>query len=353
MCKGGAEKVISILANEFCNQGHDVEIALLLKYEVDQELYHLNKRIAFVDLSPKKNGYLRNTLFWIRKTRKYLKMRKPEKVVSFIGRINCIVLTASIGLKTEVYVSERNDPKHDGRSRIILWYCNHIYKKAKKVIFQTKYEMSCFSKKIFKKSTILPNPVDVAYAWNQREDGYFKIVNTARLNQQKNHLMLIKAIGKLLSNGYKVKCTIFGEGELRTELETYVKQNGLLDAVSLPGNVANVCSAISEFDLFVQTSNYEGLSNSLIEAMSMGMPCICTHYPGSEELIVDKFNGLLVPIDNYEMLSEKIAYLINNRDVARTIGNNAQKISNVFSTEIVIKKWNKEILENDCELSHL
>ena len=114
MCRGGAERVISIIANDYCARGWDVEIAVLLKNKVE---YDLDDRIRIVDLTGKHASYIKNAAFWASSIRRYLKQTKPDRVVSFAGRINALVLTAGMGLGLPVVVSERNDPMHDGRSR--------------------------------------------------------------------------------------------------------------------------------------------------------------------------------------------------------------------------------------------
>ena len=108
MRRGGAERVISILANDYCQRGWDVDIVLLLNNAVE---YDLDSRINIVNITKKSGGYLKNAPRWLGGIRKYLKNRKPDRVVSFVGRINALVLTANIGLKLPVVVSERNDPK--------------------------------------------------------------------------------------------------------------------------------------------------------------------------------------------------------------------------------------------------
>lgn len=346
---GGAEKVISLLSNAFVEAGHEVDIVLLLKNVINPQ-YGLSERITVTDLSPRGGGgYFKNSFFWLRSIRKYFKKRKPDIAISFVGRINCLVLLASIGLKTPIYISERNDPKRDGRGLFFTCLCNILYGRAKKIIFQTKYEMSCFPKRLYKKSVILPNPVKISgLSWNPKEDDVHTIVNTARLTKQKNHYMLLRAVKSLISDGLKVRCIIYGEGELRKELETFICDNGLSDFAFLPGNVPDACVKISTADLFVQTSYFEGLSNSLIEAMSLGMPCVCTNYPGASEIIHDGENGLLVNVDDVECLRKTIKRIIENPEISKTIGKHSKETAAYFSDSSVIAMWKKEVFGSDC-----
>lgn len=343
MEQGGAERVISLLSNSFADEGHDVEIVLLLKNIVNKQ-FSLNERIGIVDMSPYRNGYLRNSFFWIKKIRKYLVGRKPDRVISFVGRINCLVLTASFGLRIPIFVSERNDPRNDGRGFWFLKYCNFIYRRSNKVIFQTKYEMSCFSKSVIKKGVVLPNPVSVNAQWNPKRDGQsFLIVNTARLTKQKNLILLFKSVILLREQGFPVNCVVYGDGDMRDELESFIIDNKADSFILLPGNMPDVTSLISSADVFVQTSSFEGLSNSLIEAMMVGLPCICTEYPGIDELIKDGYNGILTSLTDEKQLCEHIIQLFSDQVLAMTISDNAKKTATKYTPNNVIKKWKDEI----------
>ena len=96
---GGAERVISILANHYASKDWQVEIVLLLKNEVG---YKLDEKIKIVDLSGKHGSYFKNLPGWIAGIRKYIKTSKPDRVVSFIGRINVLVLMSTLGMKVPV-----------------------------------------------------------------------------------------------------------------------------------------------------------------------------------------------------------------------------------------------------------
>ena len=335
MGRGGAERVISTLANDYCNRGWDVEIAVLLKNIVE---YPLDARIRIVDISQKAGGYLQNAFYWVWGIRSYLKARKPDRVVSFVGRINALVLTASIGLKIPIVVSERNDPKHDGRGRLMQWYCNRIYHLAKAIVYQNEYEKSCFNESLSKRGYIIPNPVKVT-AHKENYDTK-TIVTAGRLIEQKNQAMLIRAMEKIHKKYPEVKCKIYGEGPLRRTLQQQIEALNLQNTVTLEGNVPDIHERLAQCGIFVLTSNFEGLSNALIEAMMVGLPCISTDYPGASELVKHGENGILVPMDDDNVLVEEIERLIENTDnCIVTLKGNAQKESKRYSSGTVLMQW--------------
>lgn len=292
MRRGGAERVISILANDYCARGWDVDIVLLLTNAVE---YDLDSRINIVDITQKSGGYLKNAPRWLGGIRKYLKDRKPDRVVSFVGRINALVLTASIGMKLPIVISERNDPKHDGRGAFMQWYCNQIYHRAKAIVYQNEHEKSCFSKALEKKGCIIPNPVSVAAT--KTGDGT-TVATAGRLIEQKNQKILVAAMAQVHKVYPDVKCRIYGEGTLREALQVQIDALELQDVVTLEGNVKDIHNRLADCGIFALTSNFEGLSNALIEAMQIGLACITTDYPGARELITDGENGLVVPMEN-------------------------------------------------------
>lgn len=341
MSRGGAERVISILANDYCNRGWDVDIVLLLQNMVE---YDLDSRIRIVDITKKAGGYLQNAPRWLLGIRRYLRKRKPDRVVSFIGRINALVLTASIGLKLPVVVSERNDPKHDGRGAFMQSYCNRIYRRAKAIVYQNAHERSCFDKSLESKGCIIPNPVSVAAV---RDGQLPPIVTTAgRLIEQKNQKVLIDAMAQVHKAYPEVKCRIYGEGSLRQALQTQIDSLSLTDTVTLEGNVKDIHARLAQCGIFALTSDFEGLSNALIEAMMVGLPCITTDYPGARELITDGENGLVVPMNDADALASAIVKLIENNDrCADILAKHGKESAAGFRAETVLEQWHSVIEE--------
>lgn len=341
MSRGGAERVISILANDYCQRGWDVDIVLLLENKVE---YDLDNRIRIVDITKKAGGYLQNAPRWLLGIRRYLRKRKPDRVVSFIGRINALVLTASIGLKLPVVVSERNDPKHDGRGAFMQSYCNCIYHRAKAIVYQNAHEQSCFDKSLESKGCIIPNPVSVAAV---RDGQLPPIVTTAgRLIEQKNQKVLIDAMAQVHKVHPEVKCRIYGEGSLRQALQTQIDTLSLTDTVTLEGNVKDIHARLAQCGIFALTSDFEGLSNALIEAMMVGLPCITTDYSGARELITDGENGLVVPMNDADALAAAILKLIENEDGYADILAEQGKLSGSrFRAEAVLQQWHSVIEE--------
>ena len=338
---GGAERVISLLANDYCRRGWDTDIVMLLSNDLAQKL---EPGVKLVDLSLGGGSYGKRAPRWLKEIRRLLKREKPDCVVSFIGRINALVLTAALGLKLPVIVSERNDPRHDGRGKGMLAYCDALYKTARAVVFQTKAEQECFSGAVKAKGVIIPNPVSVEGAVRRESEG-FRVVTAGRLAEQKNHKMLMDAMALVRREIPGARCTIYGEGELRSELEDYVREKGLEGTVFLPGHALDIHEKIADASVFVLTSEYEGLPNALIEAMMLGIPCVTTDYPGAEEVMTDGLTGLIVPRGDDKELARKLILLARDRETGSTLGRNARRDAEEYRTENVIRLWRKVIEE--------
>lgn len=331
--RGGAERVISILANHYCKKGWNVDIALLLNTKVG---YELEDKIRIVDLT-ECGSYVKAMPKWLIKIRRYIKSEHPDRIVSFVGRINLLVLTAKIGLNVKTIVSERNDPKHDGRGKAISFYTNLIYKKADAIVYQTEYEKSCFSKSLDEKGYIIPNPVSVnTYRKNITK---YRVVTAGRLLPQKNHSLLIDAVAKLKDEYPNISLYIFGDGALKAELEDKVKSLNLSQNIFLPGNVVELHEKIADAHVFVMSSEYEGLSNALIEAMMIGLPCITTDYPGADELIQDGVNGLIVSRGNIDEMALAIKRIISDETICESLRNGAKEASRKYDTDLVLRQW--------------
>lgn len=348
MADGGAEKVLAMICNHLYENGWDVDIAMLLGAEVNRDHFNLYDKIGFTDLSPiKSNSYGKNVFFWLRKIRSYISNYKPDIIISFVGRINALVLTATIGMTIPVIVSERNDPKNDGRGRFLLKYCDLIYRRAKAIVFQTEYQKSCFASIHNTRSYIIPNPLHIINIPNIVIDNNL-IVSVGRLHQNKNQSMLIKAMEIVKREVPNVRCEIYGEGILREELQSLIDNNQLQENVFLPGKKSNIIDYVAKANIFVLTSNREGLSNALLEAMMLEKVCITTNYEGADNIINNGNNGIIVPRNNPELLAKSIMNVLNDESGKfKEYGKNARQTVMGFESSIILRRWD-DLIQKKC-----
>ena len=147
------------------------------------------------------------------------------------------------------------------------------------------------------------------------------IVTAGRLSEQKNHKILLDAM--ILVHYRHPECTlkIYGEGNKRTELESYVLERHANKFIQIMPRSNNLVDVYKSADLFVLSSNYEGMPNALMEAMASGIPCISTNCPtGPKELLGENERGLLVPMNDAVSLSEAIIRMLENPKKAYQYG---------------------------------
>jgi len=342
MGRGGAERVISILANEYCVRGWQVEIVMLLHNICE---YPLDERVKVIDLSyaNEKNAIFR----WVKMLkalRGFIKKGQPDVVVPFHAKVAALSEIAFWGMRKEFRMvsSERIDPYSVKYSKILRWLIDRAFTHADAVVFQTEKAKSFYSKKIQVKSEIIGNPVSLQLQKSDKVNPI--IISAGRLEKQKNQKMLIQAFSEIANDFPKYELHIYGEGSLRKELEQQIKELGLQDRVKLPGNHMDYQNRLCEADIFVLSSDFEGLSNALLEAMVLGMPCISTDCAGSDEVVQSENNGLLVPVGDMTALAEAMGRMLSDDELKKRLGKAAKITTRSYRTENVISKW-REILE--------
>ena len=139
---------------------------------------------------------------------------------------------------------------------------------------------------------------------------------------------------------------IYGEGTERQHLEEKIKLLGLENKVLLPGHSHNIYEEIRKAALFVSSSDYEGISNSMLEAMALGVPTICTDCPagGARETIRNGENGLLVPVGDRQALAAAIGQVLSDDILAQSLSNESRKLREQLSAATVAQKW-LEVIE--------
>ena len=342
--KGGAERVLSLLANKFCEKGHKVTIALT---ETDENIaYPINKDIRVINILKKSKGSKSNLLIKrlsiIRNLRMLFKEERPDVCISFLTKVNIYSIISGIGLNFPVIISERNNPLVDPRSRLTRILRDIFYPFADGYVFQTQFAADYFSKKIGKRSVVIPNPLtDEVNNVPEKNQKRKEIIAVCRLEEQKNLPMLIKAFSNISKKHPDYTLIIYGEGSMRNYLEQLIKSLNISGKVKLKGKKDNVIQLMSESEIFVLSSNYEGMPNALAEAMAVGLPCISTDCPsyGSRFLIENKENGLLIPVGDQNGLEKAICKLIDDPVLSLKISNNAKLIRKELSINKIFNLW--------------
>lgn len=348
MRKGGAERVISNLANELSKR-YDIGIIITVN---EESQYKLDKKINLFSLDEKEvknNNFIIKNIKRIKKLDKILKKEKPDIIVSLLPEPTYRVLFLNLfGRKNKIIVSVRNDPKKEYNNIIKRIIMKVLYERADGFIFQTAEAKKFFSKKIQSKSTIIPNPINEEFITTPYEGERDKtIVTVGRLEKQKNHKLLIEAFNSIQKDYPDYKLLIYGSGRKEEELKQYVKEIDLVDKVKFKGNVNNVKEEIYKSGMFILSSDYEGMPNALMEAMALGLPVISTDCPcgGPKFLIENAKNGILVPVRKKEDMIEAIKYILENENESKKMGRQANTITDKVNPTRIYSMWEDYILK--------
>lgn len=356
----GAPKIMTWVANGMVKMGHEVVIIVMYKSKCEQLL---DKRIKtfFLKNVQYKSWMCRNTigmLGTVFSCRRIIKNEDPDIVVSFLDSVSYVYVALNHFFWKDIIVtSERVDPYSRGKinAKIML----STMKKSDLVVFQTADAKAFFEKKCHTlNSCIIPNPVVIdglvksaienRKKINKTKHKQFKISFVGRLSiKQKRQDVLVKAMVELKRRREDFKLYIYGSGPDKRNIEKLIHENSLEGHVALVGQKEKIPLEIFDSDCFILTSDYEGIPNALIEAMSIGIPCVSTDCsPGGAKLLIKNGkNGFLVNRGDYSAIADKTIWIKEHREESRAIGDNAMKISEEYSEKKVLGAWEKEILK--------
>ena len=195
---------------------------------------------------------------------------------------------------------------------------------------------------IQKKSSIIPNPLDTsllpARYTGERDK---RIVAAGRMSEVKNFPMLIRGFAEFHRSFPEYRLIIYGEGKQRPVLEQLCAELELEEFVSMPGFASNLTEKIVSASMYISTSNHEGISNSMLEALGMGIPTIVTDCPvgGARMFVKTDENGILIPMEDHAALVDAMTKIASDPEYAERISLNAEKIRKELSAEDISRKW--------------
>lgn len=353
LTRGGAERVIANLCNEALSEKYRVSIITCMNKPVGYELKPGIEHICIEKTSDVHYKNLRERFLKRRKLlKKVLEECKPDVLLCFLPEPNFLALSLKKHFDFPMIISVRNDPVKEYKNPVYQAIMRILYPKADGYVFQTEQakEYFSFSKKIMEKCCVIPNPLAREFMDYKRvpeENRRKAIVNVGKLSSQKNQTVLIQAFSKIKDMFPEYQLHIYGEGDKRNELESLVKDLEMQDRVILKGNVSELSKQIEDAALFVLSSDYEGMPNALMEAMAMGIPCVSTDCPcgGPEFLIQNGENGMLVPVGDVDKLAETMELLLQDRELADTMGHKATQITKTLHPDVVHENWNEYIMK--------
>jgi glycosyltransferase involved in cell wall biosynthesis len=343
---GGAEKVLVNLANNFAEIHYKT---IVVTSFVDQEEYTLSTKVKRLSLEHDNlpGSFLRRNMIRMINLRKICKSEKPDIVISFMGEANFRAIIATRFLRIPTLISVRNDPDKEYEGFLLRVLAKQLFRLADGCVFQTQDAKNWFPNQIKRKSRIILNQVDEKFFKINYLGERKNIITVGRLEPQKNHKLLIRAFHRIAERYQEVNLIIYGDGSLSSELSLYVEKLGLQGRVVLKGATMDIQDKIFDAKLFVLSSDYEGLPNAVMEAMTLGIPVISTDCPcgGPRLLIQNNENGILVPVNDEIKMAHAIDKVLSDSKLYRKLSQNGKLRAAHFEPKVVFKEWNKYVDE--------
>lgn len=337
---GGAERVVAALANEIC-RSEIYEVYLITYLSEENDEYKILPKINRIALSQPKIGRISLIYHKYKELKRIINSIQPYCVFSLaIPKTDAVMMMAFRKRNFPIIISERNDPEHFPVEKSMKVLRNFVYRRCEGLVFQTLGAKKYFDNIITCKNKIICNPITSTLPKRYDGEREHRIVNFCRIEPQKNLKLTIDAF-KIISKEFPdYTLEFYGEGSQKKELEEYVKKIRLNNVI-FHGYTSGIHEKIIKASLYVSSSNYEGISNSMLEAMAIGLPTICTDCPpgGAKSVITNGENGILVPVNNIEKLANAMRKVLHNKSLQLKISTNASLIVDKLNVNTIAKQW--------------
>ena len=336
---GGAERVASELIKEWVHRGCKVIIVQIYP-DMFSNSYPMPKGVEYVNFDLGTNRCLK-IVRGITSLVKIMKKHPDATVVSFSKVSIYFTGIASLFTRNRVVLSERNDPYSTPESKMRRKLRDWAFKRADACVFQTPDARDYFPQTVRNKGTVIPNPINNSLPHRYEGKREKIIVAAGRLVEQKNFSLLIKAFAAIHSEFHEYKLIIYGRGPLEDELKKIAQSLDVEKYVFFPGFSDNIYQDMLKCAVYVSSSDYEGMSNSMLEALAMGIPSVVTDCPigGARMVIENNVNGVLVPVGDEKAMSEGIRKVLTDPAFADSIGKEAYKLRDYLPVEKIADQW--------------
>ena len=333
---GGAEKILSVLANSFSTRGLDVVIATVSENE---PFYTLSEEIEIVPIRRKK-AFLPSVskvmapFHFVFAIKDMMKMVQPDIVISFTTTMNVYSIFAAKMLGLPIIVSEHTN-FHRAKNTFWRYFRQVVYPFADTLVVLTDYDKEKY--RFIKNIVRIHNPLVLEHRHKDIKREKI-ILAVGRLHKVKGFDLLLESFARLNQDGWHL--VILGEGSEREYLESLVNELKISDKVQMPGLVKDVELFYKKASIFVLSSRAEGFPGTLCEAMGYG--CAVVAYDcltGPRDIIRHGVDGFLVEAENIEALTASMQLLVNKDSEVSLLGKNATNIVTRLHIETITKEW--------------
>lgn len=382
---GGVPMRSTNLANEFARRGYKATI-LVTKDIAENVFFDIHKNVSIVSLKEYTEAH-RNDAAAAKTLRKRSRKIRTFKRLRYISKFfsacdkklqaeirglrrsadiavfastnpDCIYIPFGIayyedvfygvkGTNAKIIYAERNAPEvefpeNEASRKPYL----RLLSKANGAVLQTKTELE-FYQGWLKNSAVINNPVKANLPEPFEGERRKVIVNFCRIAEQKNLPLMINAFMEFRKDHPDYTLEIYGntveenEENLKQEYIGLIASLNATEFIKILPPRADVHAVVRDCAMFVSSSDFEGLSNSMLEAMAIGLPCVCTDClgGGASEMITDGENGLLVPMNDVAALADAMSKIADDKQLSNKISVNAAKVRETHKVENIAAQW--------------
>ncbi|HPQ50146.1 MAG TPA: glycosyltransferase family 4 protein [Alphaproteobacteria bacterium] len=347
---GGAERVFLQVAEGLQTQyGHELVLVTFDRKKAES-FYTVPEGITWIRLgigdSSKRAGYL-ETLKRLFLLRAVVKKISPDLLIPFQHSMFVPMVLAMTGIKIPVIASEHIVPDHYKSRPLEFALLILTGLRCQKITVLSDAIIKMYPKILWSRMVAISNPVvisnqvaDVVGVLEKRKT----LLSVGRLDPQKDQKTLIDAFALIADKFPDWDLKIIGEGTLRSTLSRQVEDLGLSERILLSGLTKNIMHDYQSSQAFVLASTYESFGLATAEAMSVGLPVIgFADCPGTNEIIKDQKNGLLVSVGRKDgrakSLARAMTSIMSNADLRQSLGKQGRKDMLVFSPSTIVSQW--------------
>lgn len=343
---GGAERAFINIANQLVDMGVDVKIMASGSRPV--KAYPIDDRIPIEVISSNRSNKLLKIIDKLSQFRKYIKRHRQYTFISFFPDVSAYCVLASMGLNVRNIVSERNDPYTIPRKKYMKRIRNWAFRHASFCVFQTEDARNYFPEAVRAKSAIIFNPINVTALPLPKPISARKkiIIAVGRVVPQKNFGLLIKSWARLYRKHPDWIVSIYGDttihdGVFTKPLDDMIDKLELGQSITFKGFSDRIYEKMNEASIYISTSDFEGMSNTMLEAMAIGTPTIATDCPigGAKAIIKNDKNGILVKVGDVNGITSALERLIEDADLREQLSNNGILLRKELNVANISSKW--------------
>lgn len=287
----------------------------------------------------------RTSVLWriqeIRSIRSTIKLYKPDIVCCFGSEISVMVTVAMICQKhTKLILCDRGDPY----TLSFPWkcLCRLAFSHADSCVFQLEKQGQWYGTKVMKKSTVIPNAfLPTGEILPCRANPRKIITSVGRFVYEKRYDVLIQAFSLVHELHPDYRLVLYGDGPYREFYTKLIYSLNLQNYVEMPGYVSDPMDKIRDASVFVLSSLYEGMPNTLIEALALGVPTVSTDCnPGGPDFLTDHgYRGLIVPVNDVDAMFKSICQIIEDPQLAKELSERGPEIISILNKDKIASMW--------------